>query len=89
MKKHFDCLLLYSDTDSLTYEIRTIDLFKDLKESNDLNEKLDFSNYERDNDLFDDKNKMVVLKFKDELKGRPMENFCALKSKMYSITTEG
>ena len=37
MKKHFDCLLLYSDTDSLTYEIRTIDLYKDLKESNDFN----------------------------------------------------
>ena len=89
MKKHFDCSLLYSDTDSLTYEIRTIDLYKDLKESNDLNEKFDFSNYERDNNLFDDKNKMVVLKFKDELKGRPMESFCALKSKMYSITTEG
>ena len=89
MKKDFECLLLYSDTDSLTYEIRTIDLYKDLKESSDLNEKLDFSNYEGDKNLFDDKNKMVVLKFKDELKGRPMESFWALKSKMYSITTEG
>ena len=89
MKKHFDCSLLYSDTDSLTYEIRTFDLYNDLKESNDLKEKFDFSNYERDNILFDDKHKMVVLKIKDEMKGQPMLSFCALKSKMYSITTEG
>ena len=75
--------------DSLTYEIRTIDLYIDLKESNDLNEKFDFSNYERDNNLFDDKHKIVVLKFNDEMKGRLMLSFCALKSKMYSITTEG
>ena len=88
MKQNFDCSLLYSDTDSLIYEIRTIaiDLYNDLKESNDLNEKFDFSNYERDNNLFDDKHKLVVLKFKDEMKGRPMLSFCALK---YSITTEG
>ena len=91
MKQNFDCSLLYSDTDSLIYEIRTIaiDLYNDLKESNDLNEKFDFSNYERDNNLFDDKHKLVVLKFKDEMKGRPMLSFCALKSRMYSITTEG
>ena len=43
MKKHFDCSFLYSDTDSLTYEIRTIDLYNDLKESNDLSEKFDLS----------------------------------------------
>ena len=89
MKKHCDCLLLYSDTDSLTYEIITINLYNDLKESKDLNENIDFSNYARDNNLFDDKNNMVVLKFKDEMKGRPMESFCALNSKMYSIKTEG
>ena len=29
------------------------------KESNDLNEKFDFSNNERDNNFFDDKKKMV------------------------------
>ena len=72
----------------MTYEIRTIDLYKDIKESSYLNEKFDFSNYERDNTLFDDKHKMVVLKFKEEMKGRPMLSFCALKSKKYSITTE-
>ena len=88
MKKYFVCSLLYSDTVPLTCEIRTTDLYNDLKESNDLNEKFDFSNYERDNNLFDDKHKMDVLKFKDEMKGRPMLSFCALNSKMYSITNE-
>ena len=89
MKEHFDSLLLYSGTESLLYETRIIDLYKNLNEPNALNEKFDFSNYERDKNLFDNKNKVNVWKFKDEMKGRPVLSFCAHISKMYSSTSEG
>ena len=85
MKKFFDCQLVYSDTDSLLYEIKHPDLYQELVENHELKQNFDFSNYPRNHPLFSDNNKMVTLLFKDEMGGKIMEEFVGLKPKMYSI----
>ena len=88
MKQWFKCQLLYSDTDSLTYAVDCDDLYEELARA-EVNTEFDFSNYPPDNALYNTENHMVTLKFKDELAGVVMEEFCGLKPKMYSIQTKG
>ena len=45
----------------------------------------DFSNYSKDSKFFDDTNKKVIGKMKDEYGGVIIDEFVGLKSKMYSI----
>ena len=45
----------------------------------------DFSNYSKDSKFFDDTNKNVIGKMKDEYGGVIIDQFIGLKSKMYSI----
>ena len=76
-----DSKLLFTDTDSLCYEITAEDFYRDMfdnKEQFDLSDmKLEqFQNFE---------NKKVVGKFKDETQGIPICEFVRLRSKMYSI----
>ena len=49
IKKKFDAQLLFTDTDSLTYEIKLEDVYKDFFKHKHL---LDFSNYPRDSNFF-------------------------------------
>ena len=86
MQSSFDCQLLYSDTDSLLYRINCEDLYRELKESNVL-DQFDFSNYPEDHELYSEENKRVVLKFKDEFAGDYIKEFICLKPKLYSITS--
>ena len=44
-----------------------------------------FSNYSKDSEFFDDTNKRVIGKMKDEYDGVIIDQFIGLKSKMYSI----
>ena len=46
---------------------------------------LDFSDYPLNSELFDAINKKVIGKMKDELKGKKINEFVGLKSKMYSL----
>ena len=46
---------------------------------------LDFSNYSKDSKFYDDTNKNVIAKMKDEYGGAITDQFIGLKSKMYSI----
>ena len=73
--------LLFTDTDNLMYEIKTEDVYKDF--SND-NEMFDFSNYSTKSKYYDNSNKLVVGKMKDETVGVAIKEFVALKPKMYS-----
>ena len=81
-KKYGDkARLLFTDTDSLTYEIEAEDVYKDFW--NDI-DKFDNSDYPESSPYFDKTNKKVIGKFKDEAAGVPICEFVGLRSKMYS-----
>ena len=73
--------LLFTDTDSLTYEIEAGDVYQDF-----WNDKYRFDNsdYPENSLYFDKTNKKVIGKFKDEAAGIPITEFVGLRSKMYS-----
>ena len=55
--------LLFTDTDSLMYEIKTEDVYEDF--SND-KEMFDFSNHSTKSKYYDNSNKLVISKVKNE-----------------------
>ena len=73
--------LLFTDTDSLTYEIEADDIYQDFFNDKD---KFDNSDYPESSPYFDKTNKKVIGKFKDEASGVPICEFVGLRSKMYS-----
>ena len=72
--------MLFTYTDSLTYEIKS-DVYKEFFKHKRL---FDFSNYPKDSKFFDEINKKVIGKMKDESEGKNSD-FVVLKSKMYSM----
>jgi hypothetical protein len=74
--------LLFTDTDSLCYLIKTDDFYKDMLASKDL---YDMSNFPRDSPFYDASNKKVLGKFKDECDGAAPSEFVGLRPKMYSL----
>ena len=78
IKIHFDAEVLFTDTVSLTYEIKSADVFEEFF-------KCDFSNYPKDSKFFDQADKKVIGKMKDKFEGKIIDEFVGLKSKMYSI----
>jgi hypothetical protein len=77
--------LLFTDTDSLTYLIRTSDVYADMYADRDL---YDTSNYPPSHPLFSKKNEKVIGKFKDECNGISPICFVGLRSKMYSLLVD-
>ena len=77
--------LCYMDTDSFIMKIRTDDFYKDI--SNDVDKWFDTSNDDANDNrpLPIGKHKKVIGKFKDELGGKIMGAFCALKAKTYAF----
>ena len=82
IKKNFSTDLLFTDTDSLTYEIKSSNIYDECYKHKDL---FDFSNYPKDSKFYDDTNKKVINKMKDEASGVIIDEFVGLKSKIYSI----
>ena len=78
----FDAELLFTDTDSLTYEIKSEDVYEEFFKHKHL---FDVSNYPKDSKFFDETNKKVIGKMKDESEGKIIDEFVGLKSKMYSM----
>ena len=81
-KSKFDAKLLFTNTDSLVYEIKTKDIYEDFYEDKSL---FDFSDYPLNSKFFDTVNKKVIGKMKDEFKGKIISEFVGLKSKLYSL----
>ena len=73
--------LLFTDTDSLTYEIETNDAYNDFFKDKS---KFDNSDYPENSPYFNKINKKIICKFKDEAAGVPVVEFIGLRSKMYS-----
>ena len=82
IKKKINAELLFTDTDSLTYEIKSENVYEEFFKWKDL---FDFSNYSKDSIFYDDTNKKVTGKMKDEYSGNIIDEFIGLKSKMYPI----
>ena len=77
--KKFDAELLFTDTDSLTYEIKSENAYEEFFKGKNL---VDFSNYPKDSKFFDERNKKVIGKMKDEFGRVTVDEFVGLKSKM-------
>ena len=82
IKKKFNAELLFIDTDSLSYEIKSEDIYKEFYKWKDL---FDFGNYSKDLIFYDDTNKKVIGIMKNEYGEVIIIEFIGLKSKKYSI----
>ena len=80
--------LLFTDTDSLMYQIQTEDFYKDI--SGDIKTKFDTSDYPKDHPsgIPTGLNKKVIGMFKDEVAGKQITHFIGLRPKLYSFKIE-
>ena len=80
--------LLFTDTDSLMYQIKTEDFYKDI--SADIKTKFDTSDYPKDHPsgILTGENKKVIGMFKDEVAGKQITHFIGLRPKLYSFKIE-
>ena len=67
--------MLFTDTDSITYEIKSEDVYEEFFKLKNL---FDF-NYPKDTKIFDPTNKKVIRKMKDESEGKMIDEFVGLK----------
>ena len=75
--------LHYIDTDGMFLSMKTKDIIKDLKKLEDI---FDFANLDINHELYSDKNKKVIGKFKIETpKNIWIDEFVCLRSKAYSF----
>ena len=74
--------MLFTDTDSLTYVIKSENIYDEFFQWKDI---FDFSNYSKDSRFFDGTNKKVIGKMKEGFGGIIVIEFVGLNSKMYSI----
>ena len=76
--------LLFTDTDSLMYEIETKNFYKDIRA--DVRRRFDTSDYPPDHPsgIPSGFNKKVLGKFKDEAAGKVIDEFVGLRAKLYS-----
>ena len=84
-RKYPDSTLLFTDTDSLTYQIQTDNLYEDFYADKHL---FDFSGYEKESPFYNDENKKVIGKMKEELNEEIIEEFVGLRTKIYSLKTK-
>ena len=80
--------LLFTDTDSLMYEIQTEDFYKDI--SGDVKDRFDTSDYPENHPsgIPTGINKKVLGMFKDEAGGKNIIEFVGLRAKLYSFKME-
>ena len=82
IKSKYSANLLFTDTDSLVYEIKTEDVYEDFYKEKDL---FDFRDYSQHLNFFDPVNKKFIGKMKAKFKGKKISEFIGLKSEMYSL----
>ena len=77
--------LFFTDTDSFMYEIKTEDVYEDFSKDKEM---FDFSNYSAKSKYYDDSNKLIVSRMKDETSGIATKEFVGLNSKIYSFLAD-
>ena len=78
--------LIYTDTDSLVFEVTMVNEKQDIYEFVYNHKTLyDFSEYPSTHFCYDTTNEKVTGKFKDQTQGRAITEFVALTSKMYAF----
>ena len=80
IKKQIDAELLFTDIDSLTYEIKSEGVYEKLFKGKHL---FDFSNYRKDSKFFDPTNRKVIGKMKDKSEGKITGEFVGLNPKTH------
>ena len=78
--------LCYMDTDSLIVYIKSEDIYLDIAYHVEI--RFDTSNYDLDRPLSKGKNKKLIGLMKDELGGKIMTQFAALKPNIYLSLTD-
>ena len=75
--------LLFTDTDSLCFEIETEDFYEDI--SGDVEKGFDTNNFPKDRPSgIQGKNKKIPGMMRDEAGGKIIEEFVGLRAKLYS-----
>ena len=75
------------NTDSFIINIKTEDFYEDI--ADDVKKRFDPSNYEANRPLPAGKNKKVIGLMKDELGGKSMTEFVAMRPKTFSYLMDG
>ena len=78
--------LCYMNTGSFIIHIKTEDFCKDI--ADDVKKRYDASSYEVDRPLLKGMNKEVIVRMKDELGGKIVREFVALRLKIYFYLTD-
>ena len=66
----------------LLVDIKTEDVYKDMSETKD---EYVLSDYPKHHPLYDETNKKVIGKIKDECTGTPIAEYIALRPNLYSV----
>ena len=74
-EKYVDSTLLFTNTDSLTYQIQTDNMYEFYGDKH----LFDFSGYDKEILFSNDENKKVIGKMKDELNGKIIEELVGLR----------
>lgn len=75
--------LAYFDTDSYLYLVKTDNIINDL--GTVFKDIMDFSNFDKDNEYFDNTKAKVIGFLKSEYGNKTLKEFVGLKAKLYSI----
>ena len=79
IQNKFNVRLLFTDTDSLVYKIKKVDVCEDFYQDIFVSFLFDFSEYLSNSKFFDPVNEKIIGKMKDEFKGKIISEFVGLK----------
>ena len=71
-RKYPNQTLLFTDTNSVTYQIQIDNVYEDFYDDKDF---FDFPRYKKENPFYNDENKKVIGNLKDELNDKIIEEF--------------
>ena len=80
IKRKYNVNLVLADTESLVYENKTNDTYKDFYRDKNF---FDLSDYPQNSKFFNPVNKKMIRNMKNKVKGKMISEFVRLKSKIH------